>query len=246
MVAKFYYMLVLQILAKFISMRHLYLFKRAWFIIYISISFFINDVASFAQDKSEFILTNITILCSIRKCFLFLKKWKAFSTIPLCHHLFQSFVLLPRLPLLPPLSPHYHHHWYRSKWSVTIYESRTLLGGCCTGVRRGCPRVGTAFELFFFFFFLLSLIRADSALICVEPGQFGQNWVVSAGDRNGRNRPKSALNHAGTAKIGFEWGPNILNLSFLNFILNICCFFCVFFFVLCFLPSSFFVLWIKA
>jgi len=57
-----------------------------------------------------------------------------------------------------------------------------------------------------------------------EPSWFGQNRAVSADDRN---RPKSALNHARTAEIGFEWGPNILNLSFLNFILNICCFFCV-------------------
>ena len=205
-------MLVLQILAKFISMRHLYLFKRAWFIIYISISFFINDVASFAQDKSEFILTNITILCSIRKCFLFLKKWKAFSTIPLCHHLFQSFVLLPRLPLLPPLSPHYHHHWYRSKWSVTIYESRTLLGGCCTGVRWGCPCVGAAFELFFFFliFFFYYHSFAPTRLWFASNranlARIGLYWLATETAEIGRNRPwimpeqpKLALNEAQTS-----------------------------------------------
>ena len=67
------------------------------------------------------------------------------------------------------------------------------------------------------------------------------NRIVSVGSRNWPKWPKSALNHAETAEINFEWGPNILNLSFLNFILNICCFFCV----LCFLPSSFFVLWTK-
>ena len=81
--------------------------------------------------------------------------------------------------------------------------------------------------------------RANSARI----GLYRPNRIVLAG---GLKRPKSALNYSGTPEIGFEWGPNILNLSFLNFILNICCFFCVFFFVLCFLPSSFFVLWTKA
>ena len=118
--------------------------------------------------------------------------------------------------------------------------------GC--GVRRGCPRVEAVSELFFFFSSdsqQLGSIHANSASIHTEPSKFGQNQAVSAGDRNGRNRPKSALNHAGTAEISFERGPNILNLTFLNFILNIYCFFCVFFvlcFVLYFLPSSFFVL----
>ena len=73
-------------------------------------------------------------------------------------------------------------------------------------------------------------IRSKSSRI----GWIGLYQSATKTDQNGRNRPKSALNHARTAKIGFEWGPNILNLSLLNFILNICCFFCVFFFVLCF------------
>lgn len=123
MVAKFYYMLVLQILAKFISVLHLYLFKRAWFIIYISISFFINDVASFAQDKSEFILTNIMILCSIRKCFLFFKKWKAFPPFP-CAITFSS-------PLCYCHDYHYCHHCHHTTTTTTtttdIEENGVLL-----------------------------------------------------------------------------------------------------------------------
>ena len=118
---------------------------------------------------------------------------------------------------------------------------------------------GAAFELFFYFFIFILLLLLFFMVSCqlgfysrrfvpnrdfsVQIKLYRPNRVVSAGDWN---RPKLALNHARTAEIGFEWNPNILNLSFLNFILNICCFFCVFFFVLCFLPSSFFVLWIKA
>ena len=82
-------------------------------------------------------------------------------------------------------------------------------------------------------------IRTKSGRI----GGIGSYWLAAKTDRNGWKRAKSTLNHAGTAKIGFEWGPNILNLSFLNFILNICCFFCVFFFVLCFLPLKIYLKW---
>ena len=106
------------------------------------------------------------------------------------------------------------------------HQSPTQPNAGCS-VRRGCR---------------VSLIHANSASICANSARIGPNQVVLAGNRN---KPKSALNYAGTAEIGFEWGPNILNLSFLDFILNIWCFFCVFFFVLCFLPSSSFVLWIK-
>ena len=115
------------------------------------------------------------------------------------------------------------------------------------------------FTILLFYIFLL-WICADLASIHIfrrtEPiwpelgciGRIGLYWPAAETNQKGwnsRNRQKSTLNHVGTAKIGFEWGPNILNLSFLNFILNICYFFCVFFFVLCFLPSSFFVLWTK-
>ena len=98
--------------------------------------------------------------------------------------------------------------------------------------------------VFFFFWDLLRLgsnsgrfllNRANSARI----GWYRPNWIVLAG---GRSKLKLALNHAGTAEISFEWGPNILNLSLLNFILNICCFFCVLFFVLCFVFLAFFFL----
>ena len=116
--------------------------------------------------------------------------------------------------------------------------------GC--GIWHGCLCVNAASELFLFFY----SIRTDSTLIRTESGWFNQNRAVSADDRNGWNKQKWALNHVETVEINFEWSPNILNLSFLSFILNICYFFCVFFFVLCFvlcfLPSSFFVLWIKA
>ena len=175
--------------------------------------------------------------------FCFLRSGKQFPPFP-CAITFSS-------PLCYCHDYHYCRHCHCTTTTIDIEANGVLPSmnhgrrweGAAPGsdaTQRSCPCVGAASELFFF----LSLIRADSASICVEPGWFGQNWVVSAGDRNGRNRPKSALNHAGTAKISFEWGPNILNLSlsFLNFILNICCFF----FVLCFLPSSFFVLWIKA
>ena len=141
--------------------------------------------------------------------------------------------------------------WY--KLAICFYEARMWLRGCRTGVQCGLTwgtasvtAARTSMLRFFFFSPLtwldlhqLSLIRTNLARI----GPYQPNRVVSGG---GRNRPKRASNHARTAKIGFEWGPNILNLSFLNFILNICYFFCVFFFVLCFLPSSFSVLWIKA
>ena len=140
-------------------------------------------------------------------------------------------------------------------WEGATPESNTAW----RGVRRltWLPVCRCRVWAFFFFFFFtdswqLGLIRTDSAwfaptrllvsLIRAKLGRFGENQAISADDWNGRNKPKSALNHFGIAKIGFEWGPNIPNLSFLNFILNICCFFCVFFFVLCFLPSSFFVL----
>ena len=88
------------------------------------------------------------------------------------------------------------------------------------GVRRGCPRVGPSLGFFFFFFFSdsrrLGSIRADAARFvpnrlrfALESGWFGQNRAVSAISgrigrrpirpeqaRNGRKRPKSALNMA--------------------------------------------------
>ena len=109
--------------------------------------------------------------------------------------------------------------------------------GC--GVWHGCLRVYAASDLFFFF----SRIRVDSARFAPTRLLFSPTRPESSRIRSYWLATETALNHAKTAEIGFEWG---LHLSFLNFILKICCFFCVFFFVLCFLPSSFFVLWIKA
>ena len=97
--------------------------------------------------------------------------------------------------------------------------------------------------IFFCCFFFLRIransasIRANLASICAdlcwtrqirpESSCIGQIGLYQLAAETDRNRLKSALNHVGTVEIGFEWGPNILNLSFLNFILNICCFFCV-------------------
>ena len=75
--------------------------------------------------------------------------------------------------------------------------------------QRGCLHVSAASELFFF-----SQICADSAQFALTRLQFAPNradsarikpyWlnrVLSAGDQN---EPKSALNHAKTAEVGFE------------------------------------------
>ena len=127
---------------------------------------------------------------------------------------------------------------HRCGWEGAALESDA---GCGTdaAARMLVPRL----SFFFFFFFE---IHANSAPIHTDSARlrsYQLNWIVSASGRDWPKQPKNA-------EIGFEWGPNILNLSFLNFILNICCFFCVFFFVLCFVlcfsPSSFFVLWTKA
>ena len=100
-----------------------------------------------------------------------------------------------------------------------------------------------AWAFFFFLFF---------SRICINSAWFAPNWadstgiglyrpnqVLSTDNQNGQSGSKSTLNHAGIAEIGFEWDPSILNLSFLNFILNICYFFCVFcFFFLCFVNQG--------
>ena len=113
----------------------------------------------------------------------------------------------------------------------SIYDARTRQNGRRTCVRHNDAAAHMSVPRLIFFFFF----STDSRWLSSNSCQFGQNQVVSAGSQNW---PKQA-------EIGFEWGPNILKLSFLNFILNICCFFCVFFFVLRFLPSYFFVLWTK-
>ena len=79
---------------------------------------------------------------------------------------------------------------------------------------------------FFFFWDLLRLgsnsgwfplNRANSAKI----GWYRPNWIVLAG---GRNKLKLALNHAGTAEISFEWGPNILTQFYFEYLLLLLCF----------------------
>ena len=121
-------------------------------------------------------------------------------------------------------------------------------------------RLSFFFFFFFFFFFLeFTLTQLDLCRLSFDSRRTGpirpeSSCSTESGYIDWRpKQPKSALNHAETAKIGFQWGPNILNLSFLNFILNICCFFYdlffvvfffFFFFFCCFLPSFF--VWIKA
>ena len=108
--------------------------------------------------------------------------------------------------------------------------------GC--DVWRGYLCVGFLAELFFFFLgFTLTWLQFKQTWLqfmphWVDSARIGPYWPAIETDRNGQNRPKLAWNHVGTVEIGFAWDPNILNLSFLNFILNICCFFCVFLFVL--------------
>ena len=124
------------------------------------------------------------------------------------------------------------------------HRSPTWPNARCS-VRRDCLHIDAMSELFFFSdSHRLNSIRVDLASIHADSarsGPYQSNRVISADDRN---RLKLALNHAEIAEIGFEWVPNILNLSFINFILNICCFFCVFFFVFvfCFVFLAFFFL----
>ena len=109
---------------------------------------------------------------------------------------------------------------------------------------------------FFFFFYIMDSCRlglicadltwfvpnqADSCLTRLIRPKLGHiDWIRSY--RSATETVEIGLESCRNSRNRFEWGPNILYLSFLNFILNICYFFCVFIFVLCFLPSSFFVL----
>ena len=94
--------------------------------------------------------------------------------------------------------------------------------GC--SVRHGCPRVYAALTIFFFFFFFhgFASTRLDSHQLGFCSRRLGQNQAESG---HIGWRPKWPWIMLEQLKPGFEWG---LNLSFLNFILKICCFFCVY------------------
>ena len=131
------------------------------------------------------------------------------------------------------------------------YEAWTRLGGCHTGVWRGCLPVGAASELFFFFF---PQIRFDLARftptwllfspIHAELGQFGQNQAVSAeSGRIGQPYwPAIEMADIGWNRLWMrpKHPKSVLPQFYSEYLLLLLCF------VLCFLPSSFFVLWIKA
>ena len=168
-----------------------------------------------------------------------------------------------------PSSKEFNTHWhlfsfflsliFLDKFSIANYDAQTRQNGCCTCIWLGNARatllptrwccVWVFVCLFAFFFFLNGFAPTQlqftpipaKSVYSARIRSYRLNRIVSVGSRNWPKWSKSALNHAETAEINFEWGSNILNLSFLNFILNICCFFCV----LCFLPSSFFVVWTK-
>ena len=138
--------------------------------------------------------------------FCFLRSGKQFPPFP-CAITFSS-------PLCYCHDYHYCRHCHCTTTTIDIEANGVLPsmshGRCWEGAALESDEAARALvprlSFFFFYFFFLSLIRADSALICVEPGQFGQNRVVSAGDRNGRNRPwimpeqpKLALNEAQTS-----------------------------------------------
>ena len=132
------------------------------------------------------------------------------------------------------------------------YEAWTRLGGCLTGVRCGVWHLTRLLahwcRVWAFFFFTysrwLGSICANLASICAEPGWFGQNQAVLAESSCFGQRPKrpKQAEISLESEIGFEWGPNNLNLSFLNFILNIflllLCFMFFAFFFLCFVNQG--------
>ena len=118
---------------------------------------------------------------------------------------------------------------------VVLWEKRTSESSPTRGAASDMVARVSMLRLSFFFFlgFMPTRLRlAPNRVNSARIKLYRLHRVVSTSNQNGHNRPKTALNHARIVKISFEWGLNILNLSFLNFILNICCFFCVFFFVL--------------
>ena len=122
------------------------------------------------------------------------------------------FTQMQTWPIEIVIGEHYFHSF--------TYEAQTRLGWCCT--RHGVwhptwlpTRQCRVWAFFIFIFF--SQIRSNSAQFALTLLQFmlnwvdsakikpyRLNWVVSIGDRNGRNRSKSALNHARTVEISFE------------------------------------------
>ena len=151
---------------------------------------------------------------------LALLRWR----LDLTKVLFKNFITLIKQYLNGQL-PFVFIHTYL----VVVWKARMRLGGCRTRVRRdptldavsdavdrvSMLRLSLLLLLFFFFFFLgFAPNWADSARI----GPYWPATEMAKTDRNGQNRPKLALNLAGTIEILISE---------------------------CFLPFSFFVLWIK-
>ena len=93
---------------------------------------------------------------------------------------------------------------FLDKFSIANYDARSGKMGAApvsdsaTHERRRCPHVGVVSGFFYFLFFYgFELTQLQFALISAELGRFGQNQIVTA-DQNGRNKPKSALNHVET------------------------------------------------
>ena len=155
-VAKFYYMLVLQILAKFISMRHLYLFKRDWFIIYIS-KFLTNQSLSWQTSRSYAPSENV---------FCFLRSGKHFPPFP-CAITFSN-------PLCYCHDYHYCHHCHRTTTTIDIEANGVLPsmnhGRCWEGAALESDEAARALvprlSFFFFFFFIITHSRRLSFDLC--------------------------------------------------------------------------------
>ena len=100
--------------------------------------------------------------------------------------------------------------------------------------------------LFIIIFFLR--ICADLASIRAEPGQFGRNWIISAGGWNWPKRPKQAKISLESCRNSRNWlwmrpkhPKSVLPLFYFEYLLLLCFLFCLVFlafFFLCFVNQG--------